>query len=250
MINTDQGRLIILSGPSGVGKTPLKNAFAHFYQDTYTQMLPLVLFTSRAIRPGESEGSDFFFRSLKEVKKLNQDSRYIVFKVHNDLQALDKIILDELLKHNDVFFEGNTTVGRLFQTHPDLADIKKVTIFLSPISGQEVMKLKLRGKKFFRETVQKIVRQKLLRRIKQYGSNLDSHEIKNIQQRATDAYLELKEAHHFDYIIPNHDGEDSDNWERSLLPSGDAGRALDAFAAILTNKSHPNIENWEENLVP
>ena len=125
-----------------------------------------------------------------------------------------------------------------------------VTIFLSPLTGQEVLKIRLRGKKFFRETIQKIIRQKLLRRIKQYGSHLDSQGIKDIQRRATDAYLELKEAHHFDYIIPNHDGEDSDNWEKSLLPSGDAGRALDTLAAILTNKFHPNIENWEENLVP
>jgi guanylate kinase len=74
--------------------------------------------------------------------------------------------------------------------------------------------------------------------------------MKDLQKRASDAYLELKEAHHFDFIIPNHDGEDSKNWKWSLLPSADAGRALDAFAAILANKNHPNIEKWEENLVP
>jgi guanylate kinase len=89
-----------------------------------------------------------------------------------------------------------------------------------------------------------------LRRTKQYGTTINTKEIKDIQQRATDAYLELKQAHHFDYIIPNHDGEDSDNWDNSFLPSGDAGRALDTFAAILTNKTHPNIEKWDENLVP
>jgi len=213
-------------------------------------MVPLVLYTSRANRPGESEGSDYYFRSIEQIKKLKRDSRYIVFKVHNDFQALDRVNLNEILEENDVFFEGNSTVGRLFQIHPDLSELKKITIFLSPISGREVLELRLRGKKFFRETVQKIIRQKLLRRIKQYGSNLDSNQMEDIQRRAADAYLELKEAHHFDHIIPNHDGEDSDNWERSLLPSGDAGRALDAFAAILSNKSHPNIENWDENLVP
>ena len=79
---------------------------------------------------------------------------------------------------------------------------------------------------------------------------MDSSQMEDIQRRASDAYFELKEAHNFDHIIPNHDGEDSENWTRSLLPSGDAGRALDAFAAIISDKNHPNIEKWDENLVP
>jgi len=250
MNNPNEHKLIILSGPSCVGKTPLKEVFKNFYQDIYTQLRPIILYTSRPIRPGEIEGVNYFFRSIKEFKKLNRDSNFIVFKVHNDYQAIDKTIIDEMIQEHDMFFEGNTTVGRLFQTHPDLADIKKLTIFLSPLSGQELIELRLRGKKYMRETVQKIMRQKLLRRLKQFGSDLDSNSIEDLQRRASDAYVELKEAHHFDYIIPNHDGEDSENWNQSLLPSGDAGRALDAFAAILSNKSHPNIENWEENLVP
>jgi hypothetical protein len=44
------------------------------------------------------------------------------------------------------------------------------------------------------------MRQKLQRRLKQYGSNLDSNQMEDIQGRAADAYIELKEAHHFDYI--------------------------------------------------
>jgi guanylate kinase len=249
MKNFEQRKLIILSGPSCVGKTPLKEAFAHFYRDLYARMVPLVLYNSRSMRPGESEGTHYFFRSSKEIKALNKKSNYIVFKVHNDYQAIDKKNLEVSLKQNDVFFEGNTTVGRLFQTHPELSSINKLAIFLSPLSGHEIIELRLRGKKFFRESTQKIMRQKLLYRLKHHGSKMDAYHMKDLQKRASDAYFELKEAHHFDYIIPNHDGEDSNNWKRSLLPSGDAGRALDAFAAILSNKNHPNIEKWEENLV-
>ena len=250
MTKSVKKKLIILSGPSGVGKTALKTAFSNIYPNLYAQMLPFVLYNSRAIRPGESNGVDYDFHTIQELKNLKKDPRYIVFKVHNDFQAIDKNHLGDLLDQNDVFFEGNTNVGRLFQTHPDLEAIKRTTIFLSPLAGQEIFEMRLRGKKFFRETIQKIIRQKLLRRNKQYGTNLTAHEIKDIQRRATDAYKELKEAHNFDYIIPNHDGEDSANWENSFLPSGDAGRALDTLAAILTNKSHPNIEKWDENLVP
>jgi len=250
MKNSIPGKLVILAGPSGVGKTRLKKAFFTFYQDYYSNMVSLVLFTSRALRPDETEGSEYYFRSRGDIKRLNQDRRYIVFKVHTDYQAVDIINLGELLEQHDVFFEGNTIVGRLFQTNPDFQEIKKVSIFLSPFTGREIIDLRKHGKKFFRETVQKIMRQKLLNRLEQSGRSLNAHEIKDIRQRATDVYGELKEAHHFEYIIPNHDGEDSDNWKNSLFPSGDAGRALDALAAILNNKPHPNIEKWEENLVP
>jgi guanylate kinase len=250
MNQSGQGKLIILSGPSCVGKTPLKEAFARFYKDLYTRMIPLVLYNSRSMRPGEIEGTHYYFRSLKQIKRLRRDTNYVVFKVHNDFQALDKENLEALLKRGNVFFEGNTTVGRLFQTHPELASIDKMTIFLSPFSGREIIELRVRGKKFFRESVQKIMRQKLLCRLRHSSSEIDTDQMEDLQKRASDAYLELKEAHHFDFIIPNHDGEDSKNWKRSLLPSADAGRALDAFAAILANKNHPNIEKWEENLVP
>jgi guanylate kinase len=233
-----------------VGKTPLKETFSHFYKDLYDHLVPFILYNSRKKRPGESEGTHYFFRSLKEIKELNKNPDFIVFKVHNDYQAIDKNNLHELLKNNDVIFEGNTTVGRLFQTHPALVGINKLSIFLSPLSGKEIVELSLRGKKIFKETIIKIMRQKILYRQQKHGTDLDPMEVADLNKRADDSYHELKEAIHFDYIIPNHDGEDSENWHRSLLPSGDAGRALDAFAAILTGKNHPNIEKWEENLVP
>jgi guanylate kinase len=65
----------------------------------------------------------------------------------------------------------------------------------------------------------------------------------------------MQEAWHFEYVIPNHDGEDSDNWEAFYYPLGDARKTLDAFAALLKgvvspNIVPPNIEKWEEHLLP
>ncbi len=46
--------------------------------------------------------------------------------------------------------------------------------------------------------------------------------LEEIERRTGSAYRELKEAHHFEYVIPNHDGEDRDNWEAFDHPLGDA----------------------------
>ena len=62
--------------------------------------------------------------------------------------------------------------------------------------------------------------------------------------------LMCKEAHHFEYVIPNHDGEDSDNWEAFYYPSGDARRAFLAVVALLRGESPTGVERWEEDLLP
>jgi guanylate kinase len=64
------GRLVILSGPSCVGKSPLVKALAKFYPELQKTLQPLVLYNSRAARPGEIDGVDYHFRSREQVEKL------------------------------------------------------------------------------------------------------------------------------------------------------------------------------------
>jgi guanylate kinase len=51
-------------------------------------------------------------------------------------------------------------------------------------------------------------------------------------------------------VIPNHDGEDSDNWAAFYYPLGDARKALMAFTALLEGRVPPHAEKWEEDLIP
>ncbi len=74
--------------------------------------------------------------------------------------------------------------------------------------------------------------------------------LEKIERRAGSAYRELKEAHHFEYVIPNHDGEDSDNWEAFYHPLGDARRALLAVVAFLRGEGPKGVEKWEKDLLP
>lgn len=89
------GRLNILSGPSCVGKSPSEKALSRFYPELRGQLQKLVLYNSRAPRPGEVEAVDYFFRIQAQVEELKGNSRYEVLDVRGDLHALD---LEELQK--------------------------------------------------------------------------------------------------------------------------------------------------------
>ena len=244
-------RLVILSGPSCVGKSPLEKALAKFYPELRQALRKLVLYNSRAPRPGEVDGVDYHFRTRSQVEALRAQSRYAVLDVRGDLQALDVDELRAWLAQGHAFFEGNPFVGRALQTHPGLAGIDRLSIFLSPISREEIIYLKAPERNLsLSDVVSDIMRRKLLRRTRRQKLELSAKDLENIETRATSAYRELKEAWRFDYVIPNHDGEDSDNWEAFYYPIGDARKALNAFVELLEGKIPPGVEKWEEDLIP
>ena len=57
-------------------------------------------------------------------------------------------------------------------------------------------------------------------------------------------------AWRYDWVIPNHDGEDSENWDAFYHPVGDARKALPAFVGLLQGESTGHVEKWERDLVP
>src|SRR4029450_8127292 len=106
-----RGRLIILSGPSCVGKSPLAKALGQFFPDLHEKLQPLVLYNSRSPRPGEKDGEDYHFRRREEIENLREKENFVVMEVRGDLQAFDLKELHGLLKKGDVLFEGNPFIG-------------------------------------------------------------------------------------------------------------------------------------------
>src|SRR5690606_25939729 len=102
-------------------------------------MQTLVLYNSRAARPGENNGVDYHFRPRPEIEKLKEQDRFVVMDVRGDLQALDLQELKENLEKSDMLFEGNPFVGRVLQTHPALEGINRLSVFMSPISKEEIL---------------------------------------------------------------------------------------------------------------
>ena len=244
------GRLVILSGPSCVGKSPLHKALGRFYPELSARLHKLVLYNSRSPRPGEIDGKDYHFRTRSQVEALRPDKRHAVLEVRADLQALDVPELESLLQRGDVLFEGNPFVGRSLQTNPQLASVTLLSIFVSPLSKEEIIDLKAPEKNVsLPDLLTDIQRRKLLRRTTQQKIILSLKDLEDIEKRASSAYRELQEAWHFDHVIANHDGEDSDNWEAFYYPIGDARKTLEAFARLLEGSMPPNVEKWDERLL-
>src|ERR1700746_3290797 len=131
------GRLVVLCGPSCVGKTPLHKSLAKFHPELHAKLRKLVLVISRRPRPGEIEGVDYYFRAREQVEDLKSDSRYAVLEVRNDLHAINLPDLQSALERGDVLFEGNPNVARALQTHPRLASVDRLGIFVSPLSKEK-----------------------------------------------------------------------------------------------------------------
>ena len=245
------GRLIILSGPSCVGKSPLDRALKKFYPELRETLQFLVLYNDRDIRPGEADSIDYYFRDREFVKSLKKEDKYVVLDVRGDLQALDLEELSGKLDKGDVFFEGNPFVGGILLSHPKLQKVNKLSVFMSPVSKEEILLLKSPEKNIsLPDLITDIMRRKLHRRTKKQKKELSRKDFENMERRASSAYRELKEAFLFDYVIPNHDGEDSENWETFYYPIGDAHKVLEAFVSLLKGEKTTWAEHWEQDLIP
>lgn len=243
-------RLVILSGPSCVGKSPLDKALRRFHPELHRQLQPLVLYNSRDPRPGEVDGVHYHFRPRARIEQLGAEDRFVAMDVRGDLQALDLDDLASLLAQGHVFFEGNPFVGKTLLSHPRLAGFQRLSVFMAPLSRAEIEYLQAPERNVsLPSLVTDVMRRKLLRRTRKQKSELSLPDLQNIERRAGSAYGELREACRFEHVIVNHDGEDSDNWDAFYYPLGDARRALSAFVALLEGRDAPGVESWPEDLL-
>jgi guanylate kinase len=223
-----------------------------FHPGLAGRLKQVVLYNSRDPRPGEQEGVDYYFRSRAKIEELEKKSGFTSAIVRGDLQAIEvagiRAILDQ---GQDAFFEGNPFIPAKLRELSDLQDITTLRVFLSPLSQDEILFLKdPQQRTHLEKLLPDIMRRKLLRRTKRQKINLSLKDLENIEKRVASAIVELREGWKFDYVIPNHDGEDSEHWDAFYYPIGDARKALLAFAALLQGETPPGVEQWEKDLVP
>jgi len=245
-----KNKLVILSGPSCVGKSPLVKTLAKVYPEIRQSLQKLLLYNDRQPRPGEKDGIDYYFSTTEQLESYKDNPDFIFMNVRGDLQALDLNELVSILSKSNALFEGNPYVAKAMMDHPELLSFPKLGVFLSPLSREEILELKDPSKNIvLPKLLAEIMRRKQLRRKTKQKAEISLNDLEDIERRVKSAYEELSMAWQFNYVIPNHDGEDSDNWDMFYWPVGDARKTLLAFKDILEGKVPAIAEKWDEGLL-
>jgi len=169
-----RGLVLVLSAPSGAGKSTLCQALAERRPDTRLS----ISCTTRAPRPSEVNGRDYFFLSPREFAEKREGGEFLEWaEVHGHFYGTPRGPLETHLgKGHDVLMNIDTQGARsVKQALPDC-----VTVFIAPPSWN-------------------ILEERLRRR------NQDDEA--TIQRRLLGARREWSEAARYDYLVVNDDVE-------------------------------------------
>lgn len=97
----ERGSLIVISGPSGVGKDTIVNEFIKNHDNAWIS----VSTTSRPMRPGDVEGETYNFVTKEEFEKLIEEGYFLEYASYVDKYygTPKKFINEKLEKGIDVF---------------------------------------------------------------------------------------------------------------------------------------------------
>ena len=94
--------MVILSSPSGVGKTTLTKKI----QQKYKNFKISVSHTTRTPRSNEVDGVDYHFVSKEKFKELIDKGKFYEYaKIFENYYGTLKSIVDETIKENDILFD-------------------------------------------------------------------------------------------------------------------------------------------------
>ena len=134
-----RGHLFILAAPSGAGKTTLCKAILNRYRD----MLYSVSYTTRAPRPGEVNGVDYYFISKEKFIKDIENNKWAEWaQVHGNFYGTPAEFLNKSLsKGQDVLLDID--IQGTVQVLDRYADT--ITFFILPPS-LEILKKRLESR--------------------------------------------------------------------------------------------------------
>ena len=182
---TRRGLMLVLSSPSGAGKSSISRQLLASDDDIFLS----VSATSRKRRPGEVEGVDYSFVNNEDFQMMiNRDEFLEYAKVFDHYYGTPKQpVENQLSKGRDVLFDIDWQGTQQVKAK---AREDMVTVFILPPSIAE-----------------------LERRLKKRGQ--DSAEV--VARRMSKAADEMSHYPEYDYIIINHDLEESVEQVKAIL---------------------------------
>lgn len=169
--------MLVLSSPSGAGKTTLKELLLKSDKHIH----PSISYTTRPMRPGEIHGKNYYFTDRKHFEHMIKEDLFLEHaEVFGHLYGIPRDMVETNLKNGedvifDIDWQGHRTLR--VQSPNDV-----VSIFLLPPSKKEL-------------------RSRLIKRAQ------DAME--TIEYRMQKANSELKHWEEYDYVIVNKDLDDS-----------------------------------------
>ncbi|MEG3641559.1 guanylate kinase [Magnetococcus sp. PR-3] len=175
MSNT-RGFALIVSAPSGTGKTTL----TRHLMETQPKIGLSISTTTRAMRPGEDEGTHYFFVDKDNFQARIDTGAFLEWaEVFGNYYGTDKAFVEERIEAGHVVLLDIDWQGaRLIRDNMAQEDV--VSIFIAPPT-YDVLEARLRGRKTDTEEV-------ILKRMQQAGS-------------------EFSHWGEFDYVVINDDLE-------------------------------------------
>ena len=149
MSTVEKNIMVILSSPSGVGKTTLTKKI----QQKYSNFKISVSYTTRLPRPNEVDGVDYNFVSKTKFEELiNKNQFYEYAKIFDNYYGTLKKSVEDTLKENDIIFDID------WQGTKQLSKFKKlklIKLFLTTDSKLELKKRLLKRNQNTEEEVEK-----------------------------------------------------------------------------------------------
>ena len=122
----EENILLILSSPSGAGKTTLSKKI----QQKYYNFKISVSHTTRPPRSNEVDGVDYHFTNKKKFEELIKTNKFYEYaKIFDNYYGTLKDTVDKLIKNNDVIFDIDWQGTKQLSKFKNLNLIK---IFISP----------------------------------------------------------------------------------------------------------------------